>query len=403
MEKSSLVILAAGKGTRFAPLTQTIPKPLIRVANTPILQHQIEAALPFIEEIIIVVGYKKEKIQEFLGNEYKNIPIKYIEQKEQLGTGDALNYIKGAVSSESFFLIYGDDIYNKELFEKVHPYTSAAIGMKVENWQNFGIFHTDENDNLKDIVEKPKTFVGDLANIGLYKLTTQIFKYLEKMHKSERNEFELTEVLTYYAQENEVKVVQVESGWIPLTYSWNVLDATNFLLKQKKSEINGTVEPWVTIKGTLILGEGSVIKSGTYIEGNFIIGKNCSIGPNSYLKGYGAIGDNTEIGLSVEITRSIIGESNDIKHMVFISDSIFGNNIKVSAGSITSNRRLDRKSVTVELNGKSVDSKKSHLGVIVGDDAKIGINTLMYAGKKIGNNAWTHPGEIVEKDKEVVQ
>ena len=106
------VILAAGKSTRTYPLTLTKPKPLLKVANRTLLEHNLDNLTGFIDEVIIVVGYKKNLIKKFLGGRYKSIKIKYAEQKQQLGTAHALSvaepYIRGR-----FVLMAGDNIYSK--------------------------------------------------------------------------------------------------------------------------------------------------------------------------------------------------------------------------------------------------------------------------------------------------
>src|SRR5690348_3612341 len=140
MEKISLVILAAGKGTRFLPLTNTTPKPMLKVAGKPVLAHQIEAALPYIDEVVIVIGHLKDVVVDYFGDSYMGVKIKYAEQKEAIGSSDALKQAKEHISHDSFFMIYGDDIYDKSFFEKTSPKQYAAIGMKVKNWQIYGIF-----------------------------------------------------------------------------------------------------------------------------------------------------------------------------------------------------------------------------------------------------------------------
>ena len=83
------VILAAGKSTRTYPLTLTRPKPLLKAANKTILEHNLDNLNGIADEAILIVGYKKEMIRKKFGNNYNNIKIRYIEQKEQLGTGHA--------------------------------------------------------------------------------------------------------------------------------------------------------------------------------------------------------------------------------------------------------------------------------------------------------------------------
>ena len=83
------VILAAGKSTRTHPLTLTRPKPLLKVANKAILEYNLKAIQDIVDEVILVVGYKKDMIKDFISKNFPKLNVKFVEQKEQLGTGHA--------------------------------------------------------------------------------------------------------------------------------------------------------------------------------------------------------------------------------------------------------------------------------------------------------------------------
>src|SRR3989338_8760550 len=99
------VILAAGKSTRTYPLTLTRPKPLLKAANKTILEHNLDNLGGIVDEAILVVGYKKEMIKSYLGNKYKKIKIKYIEQKQQLGTGHAVSMVEPHIKDRFVLLM----------------------------------------------------------------------------------------------------------------------------------------------------------------------------------------------------------------------------------------------------------------------------------------------------------
>ncbi|OGE30503.1 hypothetical protein A2631_00265 [Candidatus Daviesbacteria bacterium RIFCSPHIGHO2_01_FULL_44_29] len=401
MENISLVILAGGLGTRFLPLTETTPKPLIRIANKPALEHNLEKVAQHFSEIVLLIGYLKEEVQKYFGDSYKGVPIRYIDQIEYLGTGHALNSVKEYITYDDFILMYGDDLYAPIFVEKLLKIpTSAVIGKVVENWQQFGVFKLKDGNLLDSIVEKPTEYVGNLVNIGLYKLNKKILPLYDQITKSPRGEFEFTDMLSLFAKDNPVEVIQVESGWIPLSYPWDILKANKELLSVITTNIEGTVEAGVTVKGELVLGKGSTIKNGAYLEGNFVIGENCIIGPNCFLKEYASIGNDCVIGNAVEITRSIIGNKTYIRHLSYVADSIIGNNVNLAGGTIVSTLKHTETGVKMMINGSLVDTGLKKLGTIIGDNAKTGINTSIYPGRKIASGAWTLPGEVVDKDKE---
>ncbi len=399
MQKLSAVILAAGNGTRFLPLTNTTPKPLIKIAGKPSIEYNLEALAPYVDQIIIVVGYLKEQFRIQFPDSYKGIPIQLVEQKEQKGTSDALMAAKDHIKNDSFFLIYGDDIYHPDFFKLLYDKGDGAIGQLETNWQSFGIFQLKDNKYLEKIVEKPQSFIGNLANIGVYRLTKSIFDLEDQVGLSIRGEYEVTDLVTLYAQKHPVEVIEVKEGWVPLSYPWHILSATEHILKNISTKIDGTVEPGATIHGNVILGKNSIIKAGSYLEGNFIIGENTIIGPDCSLRKFASIGNNCVIGFGVEVTSSVIGDNVDSKHLANITNSIIGNNVNIASGTTIANLRHDNANIKVMIAGKLVDTGRRKFGAIIGDNAKLGINTLIFPGRKIYNDVWTMPGEVVKEDK----
>lgn len=208
------IILAAGLGTRMGEFTKDMPKPLLKVKNKTLIEHNLNALKDLVEEIIIVVGYKKEKIMEFLGMSYNGIKITYVVQKEQKGTGDALIAVDGYdknLLKNKFILLMGDDIYSKEDIENCMRYDNAILAQKVKDPSRFGVYIV-ENNLIKDMVEKPKEFVSDLANAALY-----VFDGIELhyMQVSERGEIEFTDVVKKIVKERDVHCV-LAKRWISI-------------------------------------------------------------------------------------------------------------------------------------------------------------------------------------------
>lgn len=400
MKKIPLVILAAGSGTRLRPLTTNIPKPLIQFLGKPVMQHSMEAALPYVSEFICIVGVHEEKIRAFFGDSFFGVPISYIVQKEQSGTGHALNLAALAISDDTFMSMYGDDVYPADFFEKTVQHQGYTIvGQQKENWKSFGVLQADADGNLVKIVEKPTEFVSDLVNPGLYKLGKDIFSLYSDISLSTRGEYELTDLVSLFIQDHPVKVLEFEKGWYPLSYPWSLLDVVEQMTTEMKSESKGTIEEGAIIRGNVHIGEGTIIKSGAYIEGNFYIGKNCVIGPNCYLKGFGSIGNNCWIGNAVEVTQSVIGNDVNVRHLSYVGNSVIGNSVNLAAGTILASLRHDGKTVRVTVNGIRVDSGRQKLGAIIGDNVKTGIHTSIMPGCKLEAGRVTLPAEVVREDK----
>ncbi len=108
------VVLAAGRGARLAPLTDTTPKPLLHVGDHPLLAYILDALPEEISEIILIIGYRGEQIQERIGTSWKGTPVRYVSQTPLDGTAHALLQAKPFLSGERFLVVNGDDLYAKE-------------------------------------------------------------------------------------------------------------------------------------------------------------------------------------------------------------------------------------------------------------------------------------------------
>lgn len=399
MTKLPLVVLAAGKGTRLQPLTNTVPKPLLKVQGKAVLEHTLENIQEFISEIIIVVSYMPESFETYFSENWNGIPVKIVKQQEPIGTGNALYSAKDVIQGDWFYTIYGDDYYGKDLFEGLTNQEGAAIiGKETENWQRYGVFAVDEQNQLVSFVEKPQEFISNLVNPGCFKLHRSIFDTYANLQASPRGEMEINNMIMDLKKVMPVQIVHSTGLWMSLGYPWDLLDLAEYILSVSSSNIQGVVENGAVVKGKLQLGEGSVIKAGTYIDGDIYIGKNCSIGPNTYIRKFASIGDNCTIGANTEIKSSIIGDGSKVPHLAYLPDSILGNNVNYAAGSITADLKHDGSNIRSMVNGELVDTGKRKLGTIIGDNAKTGINTTIFPGRKIWNDKVTMPGEIVKED-----
>ena len=389
------IILSAGKGTRTHPLTLTRPKPLLTIMNKTILEHNLEQLQGIITEAIIVIGYKSEMIKKKIGNQFGNIKITYVEQKEQLGPGHALIQCKDLIDNR-FMVINGDDFYSSADIKNCLKHHYCVLAKKVPDPEHFGIFVL-KNNKVEKIVEKPKQFISDLANVGLYVFDRKIFGH--ELEKTERNEYEITDYVGWLAKNNDVYLEKVQDYWFPVSFSWSLIDINKFFVdKIKKSVKKGKIEKGVFINGNIILGKGSILKSGTYIEGNVVIGENTVIGPNAYIRGSTSIGDNCKVGQAVEIKNCIIMNNSKVPHLSYIGDSVIGENVNLGAGTITGNLRHDNADIKSMVNDKLIDSGRRKFGTIVGDNVHTGIHTSIYPGRKIWPDKSTAPGEIVKKD-----
>lgn len=391
------VILAGGKSTRTYPLTLTKPKPLLKILNKTILEHLLDELLKCnVEEAIIIVGYKKEMIIEKFGDEYKGMKLIYVEQKEQLGTMHALLLTKNLIKGR-FMVLYGDDLLNHKDLKEGLKYDNSMLVLKTKTPERFGIALVNEQAFLKDIIEKPKEFVGDLASVGGF-VFEKDFLDCDLVKEEGQTEYFIPTRLREYCKDTNVKVLTIQKYWLPTGYPWDLINASEVLIEDLKEDIKGEVEEGATIKGPIKVGEGTLIKSGAYIEGPIIIGDNCTIGPNCYIRKGTVIGNNCKIGNAVEIKNSIIMNNTNVGHLSYIGDTIIGEGSNMGAGTITANLRHEKDNVLSMVKDELVDTGRRKLGAIMADNVKTGIHTSIYPGRKLSPGVRTRPGTIVQKD-----
>lgn len=389
------VILAAGKSTRTYPLTVNKPKSMLKVLDKTILEHILDQLVDIVDEVMIIVGFKKNMIIDKFGASYKGIKIFYAEQKEQLGTGHALQIAKPFLE-DKFLVLNGDDIFFKEDIQNLTKFDYGMIAKEVDDIRPFGALIT-EDDKVTALVEKPKEQISNLANIGLYIFKKDIFDI--DIKPTSRGEIELTCYIDNLAKQGEMHFSKLSKPWYPIAYPWNYLEANVKLLNSiKESNIDSSViiENNVTIKGIVHIGKNSIIKSGTYIEGPVFIGENCEVGPNAFLRKDTILQNG--VRTRAEIIDSVLMEKTTAKHDCYIGHSVFGENCNIAAGTITSDYRHDAQIHFTVLNGKKIDTKRKKLGAFLGDNVMTGIGTKFYPGRKVWPGLTTLPGEIVEKD-----
>ena len=208
------IILAAGKGTRLRPLTESTPKPLVLLDGKPLLDHIVAALPSAVEELIIVTGYLGEQIREHCGDEYFGRQVTYIEQTEQKGTGHALWLCKDLVKGR-FLYMFADDLHGANDLARVTSYTRAMLTLTTPNPERFGIVVRHPDGTLAEFIEKPEHPPSNLASTGVFMLDEHIFKYKPTVENN--GEFYHTDMIREYAKEYPIAVVEQQT-WIPIGY-----------------------------------------------------------------------------------------------------------------------------------------------------------------------------------------
>ena len=229
-----VVVSAAGQGTRMLELSKEKSKHLICINDKPFLAYLMDnILLAGYTEILLVVGFHSELMGEFknnylnsvekIGIDRNKIKIEIINQHEILGPKDVaygtacpIKCAKDFIGNENFLSLAGDNFYSVEDLKlmNIDDKYNYVAGCQNEHPERFGVLVKDGDDFLEKIIEKPKEFIGNLINISFYKFTPEIFDVVNKIEKSVRGEYEITDAVSLSAREKKGKIKKINDFWM---------------------------------------------------------------------------------------------------------------------------------------------------------------------------------------------
>lgn len=390
------VVLAAGQGTRIRPLSDRRPKPMLPVAGRPILEHVAEAAVDAgTDELVFVIGYEGTAVTDHFGDSFQGVPITYCEQPHPDGTADALAAANGHIDGR-FAVLNGDNLYDPasvaSLFER-----ETGIGVhRVTEPSRYGVVEFD-GGRATDIVEKPANPSSRYANVGAYVLPPDSLDELD-VPRSERGEYELTDMLARLIRTDTVDVVEFDR-WIDVGRPWDLLAANELLLSESTERLEGDVHESASFEGPVVVEEGARIRAGVVMEGPVLVTSGADVGPNAYVRGTTVLGNDARIGHGVEVKNSALFAGATVGHLSYVGDSVIGRDVNFGAGTVVANLRHDGQPVRAAVKDERVSTGRRKFGVVVGDEAKTGIDTSLNAGVTLSTGATTRPGETVLRDR----
>ncbi len=389
------VILAAGRGTRMGPITETMPKPMVPVADRPLVAHVADAAAAAgADELILIVGYRGDRIRSYFGSEHAGVPIRYAEQPDQLGTADALNAAADLLDDD-FAVMNGDSLYRAEDISRLFSAVPQVGAARVEDPSGYGVLITNDG-TVTAVREKPDDPASDLINAGAYTFPEAAIRLLD-VPESERGERELTDVLDRLIERDELTPVTFE-GWMDVGRPWELLEANErrlpgaadgvtipdggAVVTADRDRATGTgdarqapeIHPSAVLRGDVVVHPGASIGPGTVIEGPTLVRSGSSVGPNALVRGASLIGEDVHIGHGVEIENSVVMPGATVGHLSYVGDSVLGRDVNLGAGTNVSNLRHDGECVSLTVNGTRVSTERRTFGVVLGPGVKTGIH-----------------------------
>ena len=425
----SVIILAAGQGTR---MRSSMPKVLHPIAGKPMLQHVIETSSSLqADNIFVVYGHGGELVKQTITED----GIQWIEQKQQLGTGHAVDQASDFLADDDDVLIlYGDVplIHHDTLYEllKIKPNNGISLLTNLlDDPTGYGRIVRDDTQKVIGIVEQKDATDDQLliseVNTGILAANGKDLKnWLSNLSDDNaQGEYYLTDIIGFAATEgreivtaapkdasevegvnNRIQLAALERAY-QRACAYNLLEGGVTLIDPERFDLRGKliVDPDVTIdvnviiegkvsikKGAVIqancilkdcsIGANSVIKANSIVEDS-IVGEDCTVGPFARLRPGTELNNDAHIGNFVEVKKSTIGSGSKANHLAYIGDAEIGKKVNVGAGTITCN----------------YDGANKHK-TIIKDNAFIGSDTQLVAPVTIGSGATIGAGSTITRD-----
>ena len=354
------VIMAGGEGTRLRPLTSNQPKPMLPMANIPMMEHVVNLLRQHgFEDIVVTVAFMANAIRTYFGDGSEfGVRMVYATESTPLGTAGSVRNARDELD-ERFLVLSGDVLTDIDLAQVVDFHDArgglATLALKaVENPLEFGIVITREDGSIERFLEKPTwgQVFSDTINTGIYVLEPEIFDFIPEGLPVDFSGDSFPEALA---------AGKPLFGYIADGY-WEDVGTLEAYLKAHQDILDQRVQ--VDIRGFELrprvwLGKGADIDPSVVIDGPAVIGDNCVIGPGARIGEYCTLGRNVRIGDNAVLQRSVVHDNAYLGSSVRIDGSALGRGSDLRQGV------------------------RCEEGVVLGDECLIGAHAEIKAGVKV--------------------
>lgn len=384
MDVSTGVVLAAGEGTRLRPLTQNRPKTMLPAGDQPILEHVLDVLVDCgIERLCLVVGYGRERVQDHFGHEYRDVPVSYVRQQKQLGSGHALEQAAPEVEG-TFLVLNGDRIIDDRILADVLDSLDgrpAMAALEHPSPREYGAVRTD-GDRLVELVEKPEDSDEQyqLINAGVYAFDEGVFDAIDRTPRRQ-GELQLPDVIGTLMGDGEVQAVRTDGLWVDATYPWDLLYLTRKLLSERRvSQPQRSGDVWVadsarvheeaTLQGPVVVGPDAEIAAGVVVGPDVAIGRNATVGANATIR------------------NAVLDADCRVGPGTVLLDCVAGQDVSVGAGTVVPGGPGD-----VRVRDRVFESQR--LGAVLADRVSVGGNVSFEPGTLVGAASTVQTGSHV--------
>jgi glucose-1-phosphate thymidylyltransferase len=344
------ILTGGGRATRLRPITTTINKHLIPLVGKPMIFHAIEKAVEAgVEEIFINTNPGETQIQEVVGDGSRwGIKVTCFEQEGgPQGIAHVVKCAEKFIGDDPFMFYLSDNIVLGSLVPLFEKFDQENLDCmlalsKVPDPERFGVPEFNAEGKLVDIFEKPANPPSDFAVTGIYLYNSNFFKAFDHIAKSDRGEYEISSIHSYFLKNNYKVGYREITGWWKDTGKPSDLIAANRLLFDEMPEKDFTLECACLAdtkrQGKIGIGKNTVIGKNVVINGPVLVGDNCYL-ENCTLGAYTVIGSHVTVR-NVSIDNSIVFNNCRLEAAVSITESLIGKDAQVLASPTKSAHRL---------------------------------------------------------------
>ena len=300
-----VIVPLAGKGTRLLPLTNRVPKPLVRVAGRPVMDYVMDSVRGLdVDELIVITGHLRDVVEKYIVTHY-DVPARFVEQKTLDGTAGAINLARPYVDCP-VLIIFVDTLFEADLsIIKSTPADGIIWAKEVEDYQRFGVIVTDARGYMTRIVEKPSTPVSRLANIGLqyvadWKSLFEGIAHVMTQPPGKGGEYYLTDAFQYMVDHGKRLFTASVAGWYDCGKVDTLLETNRHLLDHGRARIPTGPCPRCTIIPPVYIEDGVTMHDAT-------VGPNVSIERGSFVAESTIA--NAILGRNVRVVRATVRDS----------------------------------------------------------------------------------------------
>lgn len=330
------LVLCGGKGTRLRPLTHTMAKQLVPIANRPIVHYVMDQIAEVgIEEVgVIIAPETGASIQAYLDQGLWPLRFTYIVQEQPLGLAHAVKVARGFLGKDTFLMYLGDNLIGQSIKSFVQEFQAdecdASILLKeVKEPRMFGVAQIGADGSVKQLIEKPKEPPSNLALVGIYLFSPSIHLMIEHLAPSWRGELEITEAIQGLLDRGKrVRSSILQGWWLDTGKKDDLLEANRAVLDGwVQRDLRGQLDGASQISGRVSMAKGSQAERST-LRGPIVIAEDTLI-KDSFIGPYTSIGRNCIIEDS-SIEHSVVLDGVRLSHIERMEDSLVGKNAVIS-------------------------------------------------------------------------